>query len=190
MPSRSEIEAFRSRNVAITSRLSRDLARFWGGLDLSNPETARDALVEYVPRLVAQYGDLAATVAADLYDELRSAAGVRRRFSAVLARGVPDEAVVQRVRFGAQHLWTDHPEDTLKFIDGAAGKYALQAGRDTIATSSRRDPAKAKWARVAEPDACEFCLMLAGRDFAYTSEDAAAGEYHDNCQCVAVPSWD
>lgn len=189
MLSRADLETFRGQNKKLTAAASRDLASFWAKLDLADPEAARDALLEFVPRLVGQYGDLAAAMAADLYDDLRAASRVPRRFNATMAKNVPDDIIRQRVRFGVQHLWTGNPEQSLKFIDGAASKYILQPARDTIALSSRRDPAKPGWARVPEPDACDFCLMLASRGFEYGSEDSAGGEYHDNCQCVAVPSW-
>jgi hypothetical protein len=65
--------------------------------------------------------------------------------------------------------------------------------RLTVQRDIRIDPTKPRWARVAggsEP--CAFCVMLAGRGFAYTSEDAAdfGGSFHDgHCRCTIVPSW-
>jgi hypothetical protein len=45
------------------------------------------------------------------------------------------------------------------------------------------------WARIAHASACEFCNMLAGRGYAYTSQKTAAAaadgsRYHDHCRCT------
>lgn len=43
------------------------------------------------------------------------------------------------------------------------------------------------FARVPEPGACTFCLMLASRGGVYTRESVGAvTKYHDNCRCLGV----
>lgn len=65
--------------------------------------------------------------------------------------------------------------------------------RLTMQRNIRTDPTKPRWARVAGgSDPCAFCVMLAGRGFAYTSEDTAdfGGSFHDgHCHCTIIPSW-
>lgn len=64
------------------------------------------------------------------------------------------------------------------------------------AAMAARDYEKANgmgYCRVPSGETCAFCLMLASRDFVYTSEYAAlrsrrtGGKYHANCDCKAVP---
>lgn len=188
MLSRADLETVRRQNDAIAKAVTRDLTAFWSRLDISDAESARDALLAFMPRLVSQYGDLAAAVAADMYDDMRRAAGARRTFRAVMAPSVSEEIVAQRVRFGAQHLWTASPEQTLKFLEGAATKYALEPGRETVRLSAQKDPAKPRWVRVAEPDACDYCLQRAGVEI--TDTDPEFYEYHDNCRCDPAPVFD
>lgn len=44
------------------------------------------------------------------------------------------------------------------------------------------------YARVPEPGACAFCLMLGSRGAAYTSDSVFGelGRYHDNCRCLGI----
>lgn len=170
--------------------MRRDLTAYWQTLDLGRPDMARDALLRYVPRLTTLYGEAAAVVAADWYDELRAAAAVGGQFTAVLADPFPARFVEERVRFGVRHLWTPTPEQTLEFLSGAASEYGLQPGRDTIANSVSSDPQGTGWHRETSATACKFCRMLAGRGGVYRSEAHATFAAHGNCNCVAVPSWD
>lgn len=188
------IDQFRLAQAGISTRVKRDLAGFWSSLDLARPERARDALLEFVPVLVQTYGESAAVVAADWYDDMRLTERVPGRFRAVMATPMAAPYVQQRVRFAAQHLFTDTPGQMLAFLDGAADKYVLQAGRDTIRQSSIRDPRAAGWHRETRPSStfaagCGFCRVLAGRGGVY-KWDAAPFAAHDDCHCVAVPSWD
>ena len=181
------IAEYRKAQRNVGNLVVRDLNKFWATLDLGKPDAARDALLAYVPDLTTKYGQVAATVAADWYDSVRAEAKVRGRFSATLAAPFPVKAVQERVRYGAHHLYTT-PEGMLPFLTGAAQKYALQPGRDTVRQSAIADPGSAGWARVTSGNACEFCEMLAGRGAVY-SEESIDFDAHDRCLCAAVPVW-
>lgn len=188
MASAADVARLRRANAGIVEHVSTDLTTFWGSLNLAKPEAARNALLEFVPLLVAQYGDVAATVAADWYDELRASAGVRGRFAAVMAATAPEDAIAGSVRYGAGHLFTDNPSATLAFLEGSVSRMALQAGRDTIVGSTRADPQADGWYRISG-GGCDFCDFLAGRGAVYreATVDFAA---HDRCRCGVAPSWD
>jgi hypothetical protein len=191
MPSRADVEVLRSASSGLVLLAKRDLEAFWASLDLSRPEAARDALLEFLPALTETYGEAAATVAADWYDEVRAAAGVRGSFAADMAGPVPVEKVQARTRFAAGHLFTDRPDAMLGFLTTeVVSKYVLQPGRDTIARSAARDGAV--WARVPTgAETCAFCLMLASRGFVYESEGSAGSrsKFHGDCDCAVVPDW-
>ena len=194
MPSRADVERIRTANAGVVALATRDLEAFWSTLDLTKPEAARDALLAFTPVLVDQYGEVAATVAADWYDDLRVEAGVRPGFRARMAEPVPAEVVVARTRFGAQHLWTDAPDLMLPFLTTAVSKYVLAPGRDTIVGSSLADPQAVGWHRETRPSdtyhsGCRMCRMLAGRGGVYKRATATFAA-HGGCRCVAVPSWD
>ncbi|WP_193314955.1 VG15 protein [Georgenia thermotolerans] len=189
MATATDVGRLREANAALETLALDALRGFWASLDLSKPEKVRDALVEFLPALTAKYGEVAAVVAADWYDELRASMGVRGRFAAVMAAPVPAAAAVAQVRFGAQHLFTPTPQQTLAFLEGVASKYVLQPGRDTVQQSAAADPAASGWHRETRHEACDFCRLLAGRGGVYRKATAAFAAHH-NCHCVAVPSWD
>lgn len=190
MVAASEVARFKAANAGIVRLMRKDLDAFWAGLDKRRPAVARDALLDFLPLLTDTYGDMAATVAADWYDDLREVAQVPGPpFRASPADLVPEEVVQQRARFGAQHLWTPNPEQTLTFLSSAMSGYVLQPGRDTIARASIEDPRASGWGRVARADGCGFCRMLAQRGAVY-KEATADFASHDDCNCAAVPSWD
>lgn len=189
MPSASDVEALRAANRELVRRVERDLNGFWASLDLSKPERVRDALLRFVPALTTAYGDAAAVVAADWFDAVRASEGVPGRFRAGLAAAFPAEFVESRVRFGAGHLFTADPGQTLVFLAGAVQEYVLQPGRDTVARAAVEDPAASGWERRVRGDGCRFCRGLASRGAVYRKETAGFAS-HGHCTCVAVPSWD
>lgn len=189
MVSPSDAERLRQAQEGIRRLIVRDLTAFFGSLNLARPEAARDSLLEYMPLLVAQYGESAAAVAADWFDEQRALAGVAGRFRAEMV--VPDEsdAVEATVRRAAGALFTDAPREALASLAPTAAKYALSAARSTIARSADRDPRASGWQRVTRAGACRFCQMLHGRGAVY-KESTVHFAAHKTCNCAAVPSWD
>jgi len=193
MVAQADIEQFRQANSQLSALVRAELEAFFLSLDLSSPEVARDALLEFLPVLTEQYGAVAATLAADWYEELRGASGAIGRFSAVTAASVPAGAVEAKVRFLASHLWTPEPAAMLGGLLTAADKYVKQPGRDTIAKNAKREGVR--YARVPQGSkTCAFCLLLASRDAVYHTKKAAGDlgrgvgdRFHGDCDCAVVP---
>lgn len=188
MVERADLEQFRLANSELSRRVRAELEDFFSSLNLARPEAVRDALLEFMPILTAQYGDVAATLAADWYDETRAASGAAGRFRALTAPGVPSEAVEAKVRYLAGHLWTPDAAEMLGGLLVAADKYVKQPGRDTMANNAKREGVR--WARVPTgKKTCSWCLVLASRDAVYSSKQSAGGDghkYHGDCDCVAT----
>jgi len=192
MVSQADIEQFRAANSQLSKLVRAALEAFFGSLDLSKPENARDALLEFMPVLTAQYGDVAATLAAEYYDEMRAASGAAGRFRALTTTGVPADAVAAKVRYLAGHLWTPEPAAILGGLLTAADKYVKQPGRDTIAKNAKREGVS--YARVPQgAKTCAFCLVLASRDAVYHSKKSAGDlgrgvgdRFHGDCDCAVV----
>jgi hypothetical protein len=192
MPSRGDVETFAQANRDVRRLALADLARFWATLNPADAIGMRDALLEFVPLLVAQYGEIAAAVAADFYDGLRDQSDARGRFRAVLADPVPTEAVMANVRWALTPIFRADgadPDAALGLLRQKVDEKVLQPGRDTIAVSSGHDPAKPTWARVPVGKTCAFCLMLASRGAVYRSADAAARNFHGGDDCTPTPFW-
>jgi len=183
---------FEQANNGIADLVDGELSDFLGALDLGRPEAVQAALFEFVPALVSEYGDVAASVAADWYDELRASEGVPGSFRAPLAPLVPAEQVNARLGFATRAsgpLWLGDSATLAGFIGMMANEYALQPGRDTVMAAAHKD--KAAYARIPEPGACKFCLMLASRGFVYSKATAGGTKkFHGKCRCNAMPVWD
>jgi len=188
MVARADIERFRLANSELSNSVRDSLEQFFLSLDLNKPELVRDALLEYLPILTDQYGSVAATMAADWYDELRADSGAAGRFRALAAPSVPTEAVEAKVRHLAGQLWTPDPAAMLGGLLVAVDKYVKQPGRNTMASNARREGVR--WARVPTgKKTCAWCLILASRDAVYSSKQAAGGDghkFHGACDCVAT----
>lgn len=183
------IAEYRKAQSKVGDLAVKELTQVWKAQDLSRPEQVRDALLEHVPGLTQKYGSAAAALAADWYDLTRADLGVMGRFMATVAPPFPAEGMVAQVRYGAAHLFTPTPEQTLEFLAGSVQKHSLQPARETIRQASLADPAARGWQRIASGTACEFCVMLEGRGAVYT-EESVAFDSHGHCHCTAVPVWD
>lgn len=174
-----------------------DLAGLIAGLDLTRPEVVRDALLEVVPVLVREYGDVAAVAAAEWYEETR-AVQVSGRFTAVPAAAVDSAQVEATVRWAAGGLFTDDTADVLARLEGAVQRYITYSARETVRRNVKSDPSRPRYARVPSgPSTCAFCGMLASRGFVYHTERSAGDlgrgvgdDFHDDCDCQVVPEWD
>ncbi|MDO5500961.1 MAG: hypothetical protein Q4F67_14895 [Propionibacteriaceae bacterium] len=194
MVARADVELLRQGFAAASTLAKRDLERYFAAINLDRPEMARDGLLEFMPALTDTYGSATAVVAADWYDEQRNLAGVSGSFRSEIAPTVPVEQVVQRVRFGAAHLFTEAPGLMLPFLLGITDKYVKEPGRQTLWQSAARDPARPRWARVPSGlETCDWCVMLASRGFVYHSEASARrseiSKFHEDCDCALVMEW-
>lgn len=186
------LRQFEQANDGIAGLVERDLMAFLASVDLAQPERVTAELFEFVPALVAQYGDIAATMAAEWYDELRAAEGVSGRFRATPAGLALPDQVNGRLGYATRPtgpLWAGDSATLTAFLSMMANEYALQPGRDTVMQAAHKD--KAAYARVPEPGACKFCLMLASRGFVYSKDTSGdSAKFHGKCRCNAMPVWD
>lgn len=184
MPSRSDVEALRSANAELSRLLDAELSDFFASLGDASPEAIRDALLDVMPALVSEYGDVAAVVSAEWFEQVYGG-------TARLADPVAIEAVEQGVRFAAGHLWTPEPAAIVGLLSTQLDKWVKQPGRDTISRAAERE--SLMWARVPTgAKTCAWCLVLASRDAVYVTERSATkaangSDYHGKCDCVAVP---
>lgn len=190
MATRAELVRLQQSNDQLSKMIRAELSDFFGSLDLSKPEAARDALLEYMPILVSEYGGLSEAIAMQWYEEVREAAGKPAVRAVAAVDAIPAEAVAAKVRYGAGALWTPAPESALGGLLVAADKYVKQPGRSTIQYNATRNGSR--WGRVPQGGkTCSFCLTLASRDAVYMTRDSAisradGGKYHGLCDCVPV----
>lgn len=164
-----------------------DLRRLWR--ETSTPSQVETALKDVLPALVAAYGQAAATVAADWYDDLRDEQNVDGRFFAITA-DLGDMGTSELAGWAIGPLYGADPDigRTRTMVEGGMQRRIANAARQTITTSSVEDPKAQGWQRSAA-GGCSFCRMLAARGAVYT-ESSVDFASHDHCNCVAVPAFD
>lgn len=174
--------------VAHLARLAEsDLAALWR--QVSNADISRERLARILPELVSVYGSAAGALAADWYDEARDEAGVRGRFTAIVA-DLPDVGRTDALAgWAVGPLFRSSPDNdaALRMAQGGLQRIVADAGRDTIAGSSVADPHARGWQRTGTGE-CDFCQMLIDRGAVYT-EATADFLSHDRCNCAAEPAW-
>lgn len=212
MPSRDSIERYRVANKELSGLVAAELGSYFAALDLSRPEAARNALLEFMPLLVSQYGQVSQALAMDWYEESRAESGAAGRFLATAPKPpVSDERVEAKVRYAAGHLFDQEYESqdsdgppivirkpananaALGSLTVATDKYVKQYGRETMSWNAKREGAR--YARVPSgAKTCAFCLVLASRDAVYLSKRSAGDskgtgfgdDFHGDCDCAVV----
>lgn len=187
-----QLQASQARAVELARR---DLAKLWGTLQQLSPEWQRDMLLDYVPQLVAKYGDLAAQAAYEWYMRVRGES-VPESWEYDLSDSFPGDGIDKTIRWQAGHLWTD-PQTMQAYLVGAMQRWVMYSGRETIARLCEHDPSEPRYARVPRgAKTCAFCTMLCSRGWVYRSEKTAKyakgsfSLFHDDCDCQIVPEWD
>lgn len=194
MTTRADVDRLYRANNTVLRLIRSDLNDLFRSLPLGSPEGARDLLLEVVPLLVEQYGNVAGAASAEWFEDLRSKA-VPGTSKTVVARMDNLAEVSGSVRYAAGHLFTDNPDKTLALLSGAVQRHVLYGSRETIRRNVGQDRSKPRWARVPSGShTCAFCMVVASRGFAYHTRESAGGgfmnSYHDDCDCMIVPEWD
>lgn len=156
--------------------------------DFDSPDSARDGLMDVLPRLLALYGAAAAALGADWYDDLRDEAGARGVFTAIPAE-LPDRGRTDALaRWAVGPLFTDAPDFlvALSLASGGLQRSIANADRDTIRISAVEDRQARGWSRAGIGD-CDYCRERLG-GVVYTDASVDFGS-HDRCNCIAVPEF-
>lgn len=182
-PPPADIQQQSRINAGIVALAAAQTGALWPQVDWGSPAAA-SAVRKLYGAIVGQFGQSAAAVAAQFYDEQRTAAAVPGQFTAALSDPLPpvmlDKIVTSAFLGGVEpdHTHADVSATTGDLpveervpqrLDGSLQRLVLQPGRETIAENTAKDPAprKPRWIRVpTSPKPCAFCVMMASRDVA------------------------
>jgi hypothetical protein len=183
----------------------RDLVELWRSVETADAQTIAREVRAALPGYLELYGEMAAVLGADWYDDLREEAGAAGRFESRLADPPPGEQIEALARWGVTPVFSQSPDAAaaLSLLSGGLQRAVVGMDRGTVEASALADPAGPVWTRQARPNACAFCKMLSTRGAVYGSEESATrvvgqrgrglqalgGHYHDHCHCTAVPTW-
>jgi len=172
----------RSDLVQLTELAEQDLAVVWRQLGNGSP---RALLLDVIPDLITLYGEAAATLGAEWYDEMRDAAGVPGSFQGIAAE-LPDVGRAEALAGWATATGTE-TATILTLAQGGLQSTLANLDRMSVALSVGDDPKGKGWKRIGRGD-CDFCRMLIGRGAVYTDATAHFAT-HDHCFCMAVPEF-
>lgn len=180
---------YREATAVLDGLVGDDIAALLAGVDLGDPPAVQAVLDGALPALVAQYGDVAATIALQFYRLAREDEGPVKRFRPVMAPVAPRAVVLASSRWATKPLWTPQGSQTplslvQSRVEGSMTRHVRNVGRDTVARNA--DAEGARWCRVPRSGSCDFCVMVSSRGAVYRSSRSAgeANSYHDHCHCT------
>lgn len=143
-------------------RLESDVTKIWAQAQRFEGQQKRLYLTNMLFELQQIYGADATSLAADLLTVLRSGEELPVFHAGAAVLEQVDAAVGMALA----------KADSQALLAGAMQRLMMNSYRDTMIGSAVA--AKRRFARVAEPGACSFCLMLASRGAVYLSKERAS----------------
>lgn len=169
----------------VSSRVGSYIEQFPG----ATVEEIREFAIECATYAVSAFGDAAATAAADLYDAMAAASGMRLK-PALIDTSDPARFIDSGVRYQVGKLLGGDVQEFVRQCAMVARDQVARRANETMRVNARRD--NLRYARVPTGgETCTFCAMLASRGFAYTSAKSAGEghKFHRNCRCKVVPEF-
>ena len=182
---------FRERDKAV-ARAEAELAKFYSGVDWSEPLRAKEQLTQELPLLVEQWSAMIGQIGLDY----AAAMGTPAKYLAPVDNPVWD-AIVNSIKWAIEPLFgTDKPDSAgaKRLLNGSMTRHMQQGNRESLRNIGRRYK-ELRYARVLRGEYdCAFCIVLASRgDVCYTEESAGydirevgGDKYHDWCDCDIV----
>lgn len=182
----SQTEALRKILTRLNTVATDRLLNLFGSMSDAQPAALYTSMAQVVPDFAHQFVNAAALTTAQWYDELNPS-------SSYSARIPPAEQLVAPERIKKSLRWSVFSTGSAAPVDRMAGslqRMIFDGSRKTVLYNAASE--HVRWTRVARPDACEFCRVLATRGFVYhTQESARKGHTidanHDHCYCTAWP---
>ena len=138
----------------------------------------RQRLIEYAYLVAQKYGEGAAALACQMYDEIAAASGAA--VPTALPAATPSVGEVAKTVTGTLK------SGNVNIVADSIGRLVKQTGVDTTMKNALRDGAE--WAWIPSGDTCAFCITLASRGWQRASRDAIknghAEHIHANCDCT------
>lgn len=186
------VELHRRQQLAVRARLVAQLALLWPALDAKRLDDTYLAWALAVATAVGQYRALSASVAGRFVAAVRAASGAPGELVLVEAAPLVQERVLRSLGAtgpaSVKHAMTMGTpleramQTAFVKTTAAATRLALDGGRETVAASTKADPAGLGWKRANGNADCRWCRERVGR---LLTDDTFGA--HDHCSCTAVP---
>lgn len=143
-----------------------------------------NALIDYSYAVSTSFGEAAAAIACEFYDEVAIATNANVP-AAVPAATATYAEVAKSIRGTGK-------SGNIDMMANSIGRLVKMAGVDTTMQNAIRDGAE--WAWIPRGDTCAFCLTLASRGWQRASRKAIykghAEHIHANCDCTYAVRFD
>jgi hypothetical protein len=146
-----------------------------------------------IPTVINKYGNVAASVGALHYNEMRSLQTVEyglKPYVATVPIGISfKDKIDNMLGFSIAKNSDSGIKAMAAFLIDELTLYVANYDRETISFNANNEPKTVQIQRVAEADACAFCSTIAAAGVVYEGiawdEDVVtyANDYHSNCNC-------
>lgn len=176
-------EAVRVELAAIAAAASAELS---AAVDLTATRPI-EAAVEALGLIVPAYYDAAGSLAVDWYDERRDESNPSTLYTPTIIGDPTTDWIEREATKFAERIEADFEAEFARMLDEMArltAKEVSRGFRDTVTGNTRGDREAIGWSRIARPDGCPFCRMLADKGAYFASESSANFGAHENCNCA------
>lgn len=189
--SEASFNVYRSRKRALLDKVRPAVNELWDLIDENGLEVEA-ALTIYLPLIADRYGKAMAVMAADYFDESRTAAKVLGGYEPITSTGALWK--VERditYAFGDDFAYSSVQDFLTASVAAAVEDY----GRQTIIDNSERDAQCGGYVSIPGANPCVFCIMKSLDSYRnFMGEpletEIAADAWHDNCTCTLQPLWE
>jgi hypothetical protein len=192
--------------AALVGGLADLVAQAWQ--QVVDPHDLKGTLPKFkilVLALTRRFGSASSAAAMAYYRQQRRAAGIPGTPKMAPASPVSPEQISKSIDWAVKDVWAAAPapgsgvvatteapvadviSTAIDRAAAAAEQAALDQGRQSLIDTVAVDKKARGWARVPEPGACSFCLLLATRGVVYHTQESGGFQAHDNCRCHVEP---
>ena len=191
---RSRLDAYRAQVDAYGDAAATYVEGYVRALMAESPgltvAEVRDEAIEAVNFSLSAFGDQAAELALDLFEEI-VADGYGLSPDTAIEDVIPSEMVEGGVRYSARQLVAGESDAFVRDVADLSRYYVHRSAFENMERNCWRNDLR--YARIPSGrETCAFCFMLSSRGFVYRSEESAGSthDYHLHCNCVIVPGFE
>lgn len=151
-----------------------------------------------IPTIVKKYGNVSATLGTQHYNEMRVLqTGLAAGFVATVPKLDYTDRLSKTMGYSIANGYQYGTNAMIDTLMNEITTYISDYNRDTITFNGGNEKTVVSVQRIAEQNACAFCLTVALNQYQYTvdgslggSVESYASDYHSNCQCSVVQVYE
>ena len=142
-----------------------------------------------MPAVSDSFANVASVISAETYNQSRTLAKPPSTYKATPTKANTIDGMQAAIGFGMAQLTRGAEYEVFQStLAGSVQRLVLDGDRETIEFNIATDPDGTRYERVAQPDACAFCLTMAA--VATTEKNIRSNYfegYHNYCRCTLNP---